>query len=498
VNKNSIAFVDRNLGRLEIDQVVRNSIENFVSSCLNSDYDVIVPIQEEGLAIFLPQLKERKQVTPEIIPSNSLIHIEKEKLLGKRILVVEAAVRTGGEITEITEYIEKNFQIKSTSIAAFLVLDGFKYINDLEIPIYHVLSSNQYLWAKEVVTEYLLDEVFVHFADPPMWEVGIAPDSRQEFIRVLIESNYAYIVPELNKGDDWIRITIDGIILNDRDWLIPEIKLQDIHKIRILLHKRKDIVRILPLFYPKILATSKLLVKDVLDFAKQESIFNTASFNKVHQLSAEVKLSPYNTFRWTSTLGSILLLRDMQFLIPELKINFNELKLSAPIPNLYQYSCSETTLIACQSLARDVVKPQTTEDKQLSFPKTFFKFINKQKFDTTLDTTIQSSSDKRAPEEMLVHAFSKWINGVYSDNSPNLIDTLNKGLPIEDILVGNPNIFDFSLDQALDRLIDEGLLKPRLGYDKNNYVVRTFAPGGESIRIYLRSLGRMLESISGG
>jgi hypothetical protein len=496
MNKDPISFSHKNLGRRdlgkeEIVQNIRNTIESFVFACINSDFDVIVPVQEEGLAIFLPQLKERKGTSPEIIPSNSLFHIEKDKLKAKTILIVEAAVRTGGEITEITNYIEENFQIKSTSIAAFLVLEEFKHLSELEIPIFHVLSPNQYLWAKEVVVEYLLNEVFVHFADPPMWEFNVTAETKQEITKLLLETGHAYIVPELNEDDDWVRVTLDDISLIDRNWLLPEILVQEISKIRILLNKKADIVKVLPLFYPKILSSSKVTVTETLDYASKSGAFDNIDLSEILRLSKEVKLSPYNTFRWVSTIGSILLLGALQSLVPNLKLDAKKLRLSAPIPNLYQYSCSETILAAFENLARDIISLNYVSGIQLALPGMFFKFDESKTANNNVDN---DCFNEISPIEDLVRTFSKWVNQVYVSNPSNLIDILNKGLPLEDVLENNcESVRYHGYDQALDRLIDEGFIKPRLGYDKNSYLVRTVAPGGESIRIFLRSMGSVLE-----
>jgi hypothetical protein len=481
-------YVDGSLGRSEITLLVKNSLDDFVLSCLNSDFDIIVPIQEEGLAILLPKLKIRRGKGPEIIPSNSLRHIDKDQLDGKSILIVEAAVRSGGEIKEVTKYIEENFNIKSTSIAAFLVLEGYRNISDLEIPGFHVLSPNQYLWAKDVIVEHLLDEVFVHFADPPMWEFAINSNERHKLLHSLIQSEHAYVIPELNKDDDWIRISINDIVLNDRDWLIDEIEIQPLHKIRILIHKQKNVIKVLPLFYPKVLVDSNIHVSTIVKYAKK---MFPKEFEKIIKLSEEVKPSPYNTFRWVATIGSMLLLRDFSFLCPGLNLNFGDMKLDTPIPNLYQYSCSDTILNALQEVARSLTKLLSKENQYFLF-KTVFGFNNTNVNEKTT-RALGAPFEINTPEEGLVFAFSKWINRVSTESLYDSNVILDKGISLEEVYEYTPYMTKFAVNQSLDRLIDEGLIKLRLGKDRNNYIVRTFVPGGESIRIHLRALGKFLE-----
>ncbi len=474
--------IDTRLGWLEIEEKIRASLDKFVFDCLHSDYDVIVPIQEEGLAIMLPQLRKQRELKPEIIPSNSLDHLDPDKLKGKSVLLVEAAVRSGGELNYVSNKIERNFRVKNTAFACYLVLEEFPYVDDLVIPGFFILTANQYLWAKDVIVEYLLNEVFVHFADPPLWEYVLDQEMSQRLLSLLLQFGHSYIVPEPGESD-WIRLSLDGIDIQDVGWLHETIEVQQPIKIRVSIHKSNGRVQILPLFYPKVPDETSLPVSKLMECAR--FAFPT-QFNRIIQLSEEVSTSSYNSFRWISAIGSILLLRDLIHIIDSMDLHLDNIKLSAPIPNLYQYSCSETILSAFEELTRAILK-SVPQKGQYTLPKMCFHFRIEEKVDPD-SLLLDAPFENNSPQEGLVYALGRWIKS-FNSEAPNTNQTIEKSISIEGLHDFFPYMTKEAMSRGLDMLIDEGVVKPRLGRDKKNRVVRTYAPGSESIRMHLLALG---------
>jgi len=483
---------DRRLGRVEITKLVEDSLSNFVESCLKYDCEVLVLIQEEGLAIFLPRLATSRDVNREIIPSSALEHIEINKLDGKKVLLVDAAVRSGGELLSTAEQIKKRFRVKSISYAAFLILEGFPFLNDIVIPEYHVLTSNQYLWARDVLVKFLLNYVFVHFGDPPLWEFNFPRKQRTKLLNTLLDFDNSYIVPSLFEEGEWLRLSISNIELNDLTWVYPKIELQRPHKIRILIHKQKDIIRVLPVFFPIIPADFLIPISTIVDFARTAFPQN---IKNIHFLSKSVSDSPYNAFRWISALGSLLLLRDFVLRVNHVENLLYDPVLSAPVPDLYQYSCSVTILDAFEKLAKDMTE-KIKENNQYELPHPFFNFnISNGRDETSL--VLKPPYENNSPEEGLTFALSIWLHDLTLKSNPEELEKdIDKGMPLETLYKLSSFMSPIAFDRALDRQIDEGVIKARLGRDDMQRVVRTYAPGSESIRTHLRSIGRAIDLIS--
>ena len=195
VEKNFIPVINEYFYYFDEKEEFKNNLDNFVNFIFSLDYyDIIIPVEGEGLNLFLSKYKklndqERENLYFDIVPSNSITFVNKNKYLPtesqdyeiferKKILIFDATIRTGTSVQEIAEEIEKYIgeEICEISHTAFLYLDDYrKSLKPNSISKFvsfnfsYEVNHFKYKIIKESVLSYINENVFSQACDPPMW-----------------------------------------------------------------------------------------------------------------------------------------------------------------------------------------------------------------------------------------------------------------------------------------------------------------------------------------
>lgn len=472
------------------------AIPEFQEFCLSSNYDFIVPIETEGLSLLMPAIKPTTE-KPQIIPSSSLSNIPMSDFKGRRILIEDATTYTGKTMERLKRWFEVNHPDAEIEFASLVVFDGFKQKIRFPYKKQLFLSQNEYDWAREGLIEYLNDNVFTYFADPPLWSFTFPKEKRSELYESLAEVGQISKLPSFDETSQWIRLNIENINIVDRSWLPEFIGVEEIMKIRIFIHKKRPEIRILPLFFPIIpQSLPNVSLVEVMEFASHKF---PADFDKVLEYANESENSPEFFFRWISTVGSLLLLKDFMRRLGQIgpAISPNKTFLLGPKPNLRNYSCRTEILESIESLVISSIN-HLYEGKQRKIEDNF-SFKIAQFADEWYTEPAAGDLVHLNPEDFLAIMLGSKLNlsGASNHEANSVrVDILERpNISLVDLGRMADRLNPIGLSRGSDILVDEGYLNPCIVTDKAGNTRRGYYVGGESKRSLLQFLGYTADAI---
>jgi hypothetical protein len=478
------------LSSSETKAIVSKNLGVFVRRCLESDFDKIVPIEGEGLAVLLPYLADYPHKASDIIPSNSVKFVPDGILRGKKVLVLDVSVSTGHTLFKVAQIIKEKTGVEP-ALAALLVRKEFDQPERLFFQDYLSLLPNAYNWAREVIIEFLLNEVFVHPTDPPLWEIKFPESHKGALIKSLLRFSGSYSLEPTQAEDAWIRITIDKIALRHSDWLGGMIANDANNKIRVIVNRKKNIARILPLFFPLINTEKRVPISKLIEGAARRL---PSEFNKVLENAEKIESqNPYVAYNWVASVGSLLLFNDFIVLLrnhfPALKID--EVRLAAPVPNIYQYSCDETILKAFEEVAKKFI--DTSEKSgQMEFHDPTFIFSSVDSHQIAEAFVMPEHLKYLTSEQALIYALGTKVMEMRDENED---EDLDNGFSLAEIENKAQYMNSWAVSYAVDRLVDEGILKPRVGNVSPGYIGRVYVIAGETVRNRLEYYGLVAKTL---
>lgn len=489
------------VSRIESRKLIENSLPGFIAFCLDSEADFIVPIQNEGLAILLNSLKDRPDLTRKIFPSSSLAFLpEKEindHILGKKGLVIDVSIRTGHSLTTWKNIVE-NMSGVAPICAALLVHSESSQKVELANPSPIFLAPNSYLWGRELIVELLMNTVIIQPGDPPMWDWKIESSSYNSILTAVLEMGNAFNIPGGNTNAEWYRVSIDSIIPTHSLKQLARFEISQPLRLRLSFNKHQNLVKILPLVFPKIPKHETTPIRGFLNhFSKELGV----DLSTLSELAIGVPSTPIHLFRWVSASLSVLLLKDFFLRLRNygLAPSESDISISAPVPNIYQYSCPKEVIDEFEEFGKKVIHGVSStgpaESKQLEFTEQHYIFSDDA--DSRFKNPFQLSGlhSNCSPEEGLQVFFAGWLLDTESDNNQvkpteEVIErTLANGIPFDRLIRKIDYMSPKAIGRAVDKLIDEGVLKPKVHLGDDDKYQRTYSIGTETIRRRLRTLG---------
>ncbi len=481
------------LSPIETRELVLQYLPLFVRACLDSEYDFFVPIESEGMALFVSQIQYPNRQY-RILPSTTLDNIEPATLKGKKILVVDASVNSGQTLLDLATKIEQRFNCR-TSFAAFIVRNDFEHKSGLVIKGYLELPSNQYIWAKETLIEYFLKSVFVRSDDPPMWEFNLLPEEVISLAHTLLRVPNLIVIP--SAIDTIRRFTIDSVQATDNGWLPNGVYADGESKIRCLLDENNHQLRILPLFYPQVDVNTSLDITDILrsmDYVlaqNEKSVEKTLDVEKLYGLRFD---SPFRIFRLYSVLGAVLLLRDFLTQIDNLGFSVDWRRINVSIQSQQIFSMTrESDLLEIVNHILAALESTEYSHSQLRLPHSLFR-VRRETIKGYGECMAKFAEESLvSPEQALIEKLGLWMVQLEEEG----LDTekiIARGLTSSEIQarLGFADCQIASI--AMDALIDEGILKPRT-MEKDGLLSRRYSIASETARKRIRAYGLAVSAI---
>jgi hypothetical protein len=479
-----------------IKDQVRKLIPDFQQFCLGSDYDLIIPIENEGLSLLLPALQKCNDI-PKIVPSSAVKGFDIDKKIHKKILIEDASTYSGVTLLETKNWFIEKYPTTQVDIGSLIVYDKLDAKIEFAYKNYLKLSQNQYDWARESLSNYLISNVFMHYADPPLWQFNFNESQRIRLYETLIDNSTFYSLP--NYCDDclWHSFSLDNIEVTNSDWMPSFIEVEEFVKIRVFFHKYESKVLILPLFFPVLPSEVLIGLTEILEQASKQF---PPELDSVLLYSKEVETEPLLYFRWISTIGSMLLLSKFVQWIKHFGIDlaYSDPFMLGPIPNLFSYSCRKEVLQTFETVMKVMLNNRNYQNDQLHFITDNFVFHNIDhvvwyKGEESIETKIL------IPEKYLAIVLGKKMNNEYKNDherAKNAIEIINEGgISYPEIKKISGKLSIFGINRALDVLVDEGTLNPCVIKDDKGMIRRGYYIGGESKRSILRTLGYAYEDI---
>lgn len=451
-------------------------LDEFIIACYEAGYDAIIPIEGEGAALLAPFLflaRYSNHPHPEIIPSDSRLTFLNEDYFSKKslkhVLVLDVSIRSGYTLRSVKDQVKERFGIEATG-AAFLVRSDYDDKDNLALKEKAIfLPVLEYEWARDIIIEYLFNNVFVNCGDPPLWQFKFEEARRSQIVHSLLQLGSTYVVPY--EFGDWTRITISNILLEDTSWLPDGVETDTPHKIRVLIHNEESRIRVLPLFFPKVYANNNIPVSEGNDY------YNLL---KNEDLSTVIKAP--QIYVWIAQQGSKLLLHDF---VQRMKtssrgVAWDNPELTIPPIDLFRFAQPIKLSKNFETSVSMMLKDSMRQESQLQLPTFAFRFDKSEQVDFPSAYTVCGKLRGFSPEEACVVVIGKWIEKVLneSEEPEKLLDI---GLTIHELWNLAKCIPKFGIERAIDVLVDEGFLNPKIS-EVSGYIVRTYGIGGESNR----------------
>ena len=480
---------------------VTEKVKTFASECLNEGYDVIIPVESEGLSVLLPTLKEAPHL--EVIPSGWMQYLDPRRFDGKQVLVVDASVEVGETLQSHVNEFSRLFHCEphQTAIIAHTVFPEQRFSEARVKPLR--LDQNRYEWARQCLAELELAHVFVHSGDPPLWEFSYPPEFLAEVAMVVANLGTTYSVGAFHS---WERVSVDLIAPVDKTWLPEEAYIDSACKIRVLLHEQEPLLRVLPLIFPSIPAEHPLSFPRYLRRLQESNQIVPSALVRYADSAAQ---SPERTFKWIAAYASFLLLRDfltlLQLSLPgECSLTLKESDVSRSSFLFYDPDFGEELYrCAFDLIAAHLRPPDRTLQPSLPELRFAYKRLSRAEIESAL-TGSDSEPTRGAPAVVhLEQALALWLWELsHQSSNPAPYDT-HAGLTFSDLhALLQPRVTPLALSRALDILVDEAVLRPRVGRrprfgkgDSNStFVQRTYAPAGELVRRALLAYAMLVSS----
>jgi len=493
----SLEFNQLVISREKLQEEILALIPDFQTFCLNSGYDVIVPVENEGLSVLLPALKKDLE-HPRIIPSSSLSSLKPGELNGKRVLIEDVSIYSGKTILKIRNQIRSNFQAKTVDFASIIVFRDMRSRLNFVYSKRLLLTQNQYDWAREAILDYLGGNVLHHHSDPPLWSLRFPRHKRGSFYEVLKELGAFYPLPDYgNDNSNWYHFSLDNIHLSNSKWLPPSIEVEEFIKIRLFVHKTEPKILVLPLFFPVI---NKETTSDLPSLLAYAGSFFPPEYQPILEFAAEVPRNPYLYFRWISTIGSMLLLCEFHERVLNFGIDLesNSPLMVGPVPNLRNYSCRTEVLNAFEHLMDTMLSNNRQNikstmhlplfDANFSFPRVdkfnWFRETNDQGIEALLPERYLASRIGQVTLQMAVGP---------SESTGDIADRCLFTFPTLQHLA--PNLTTYGMNRALDVLIDSGVVNSCIKTDEIGRIRRGYYVAGESGSL-VQTLGYAYEQLT--
>lgn len=469
----------------EVTKYIIENIEQFANGVLHYPCDAIVPIEDEGLSILIPLIKEKKYLADNLIPSKAIDNDwfpQNTKI--SKVLLVDASARTGQTLHNYFEKVKTKFNLSDDQIdvAAFITLKTEQnFFKEFALPTLF-LDANQYGWAKEAIINYLFDHVQYRWSDPPLWKIDFSSQELKNILDSITTKTNCYLFPDENQYGI-LRATINEIKLNDSSWLLDNENYDSDLKIRLFFDYKNNQLKILPLFFPIIKEDNFSPLQSHLE--KCKPYLQDETVEELINTSKCIPNKPYYIFRWISAIGSLFLLNDFMNQIlsycPELKLN--PLKIEEPIPGLPYYSYDKKVGEILETAINNLFL-NNSKVSQISL--SIFALTEKKESDSNENRfEVSEPYSNLKPEIAFFYHFANWFvkNEKQSDFS-----SLLQGLNINSMYDSFKGLSHIAIDRAIDSLTDEYIIRPLIS-SINGKTQRTFGPGGETVRRLFRIVG---------
>ena len=472
----------------DFGMMLLRELEIFVQEIFNLDeYDFIIPIEDEGLAILIPYLRKNIDLTKKVIPSRAIEEgiVDERKLNEKRLLLVDLSARSGRTLIAFNDLINENYNSLVDSFS-FIGLKGV--IENSRIPIKSklIFDENYYFLSKQYLTKYIFENVFIKWSDPPLWRIQIS-SSDFRFFKDNISKLRNYYTINNGSFETYEILTIYNIGLNNDKWISKDIKLENNSKIRFRYEEKTECLEILPLVFPKIKTNIDLSVTEML---KKMEEFLPLDFSDLISHSKKIPSKEYFLYRWFSTIGSLLLFLDFlnQELLPN-TFKTDDLFLSGPVPNLLHYSCNKEVFRIIEELTKKIILERKSINQPGLLEPNFI--IENYSDELGKPKNYMKEYAEFIPQRAFEYHLGKLINQEKKSSGTMAELMMKEGWTFQEI----KNKFDFlsnqELNYVLDLLIDEGVLRTRMKVS-DGYLERSYAPAGESISRKLETIGMLL------
>lgn len=474
---------------------LESEVNSTVRACLFGNYDFVVPIESEGMGLLLPFLLQEESVKTEIIPDTVIKTLGKGYLDGKTGVMLDASLFEGKKLQRTREILEALGPKRVYSAVPVVFEESKEEVRpDLPGQAGLILDFNKYAWAKEWLVNRQLRQPFPLDGDHLIFGFEMPDISMvDEVLKAIINLPTSYLVSK--PDDEVIRLTVDGVTLRDPMNGLQQagIWFESVCKIRLFFHRKLPRIFAIPIIYPG--------VSTNVDFDVSSCPYGhmVETLCLKHMTTGEVKKETVTCYRCLSIALSTKLMSDLLFdLFPGYLWSENKLQLLPRHPiaekNVWLFSMRkpEEILDHAYKVLSSKIRGENPEVPDLLTP-TF-----------TLDNHAMDLSRSRYPEKrsqiaelMVATTIASWHKDQEDKcHDEEHLDEIGLSFSqLSDMLKDELSPFDIS--QSFDKLLDEGLIRPRnvetkKSDDDSCYLVRGYRPGGESTRRFLLGIANLL------